>query len=95
MPKRPVTMSRNTHNPIESSFATVRQRTDRTKGCLTRDGMLAMIFKLGMGAERSWKRLRGFQRLAKVIAGVKFHDGIEVPQGVRKASTQASRRIAA
>jgi len=84
-----------TSNVIESSFATVRHRTDRTKGCLTRDGMLAMIFKLGMGAERSWKRLRGFQWLAKVIGGVKFRDGIEVQQGVRKASSQASRRIAA
>lgn len=84
-----------TSNVIESSFATVRHRTDRTKGCLTRDGMLAMIFKLGMGAERSWKRLRGFQRLAKVIAGVKFHDGIEVPQRVRKTASQAPSRIAA
>ncbi len=40
-----------TSNAIESTFATVRHRTDRTKGCLTRDGMLAMIFKLGMSAE--------------------------------------------
>jgi putative transposase len=84
-----------TSNVIESSFATVRHRTDRTKGCLTRDGMLAMIFKLGMGAERSWKRLRGFQWLAKLIGGVKFRDGIEAQQGVRKASHQTSRRIAA
>ena len=30
-------------NIIDSSFATIRHRTDRTKGCLTRDGMLAMI----------------------------------------------------
>ena len=54
----------------------VRHHTDRTKGCLTRDGMLSMIFKLGMSAERSWRRLRGFEWLAKVISGVTFRDGI-------------------
>lgn len=84
-----------TSNPIESSFATVRHRTDQTKGCLTRDGMLSMIFKLGMGAERGWKRLRGFEHLAKVIRGVKFRDGIEVQQRVRKADDQTLSRAAA
>jgi hypothetical protein len=64
-------------NVIESSFATVRHRTDRTKGCLTRDGMLGLIYKLGLSAERSWRRLRGFEWLAKVVDGVKFRDGIE------------------
>jgi hypothetical protein len=54
----------------------VRHRTDRTKGCLTRDGMLGMLFKLGMSAQQSWRRLRGFESLAKVIDGVQFRDGI-------------------
>jgi putative transposase len=84
-----------TTNPIESTFATIRHRTDRTKGCLTRDGMLSMIFKLGMSAEKNWRRLRGFHWLAKVIDGVKFHDGIEVQQRVRKANNQMPRRAAA
>jgi len=84
-----------TSNAIESTFATVRHRTDRTKGCLTRDGMLAMIFKLGMSAEKNWRRLRGFEWLAKVIDGVTFRDGIEVQQRVRKAGNQLTRRIAA
>ena len=84
-----------TSNPIESTFATVRHRTDRTKGCLTRDAMLAMIFKLGMSAEKNWRRLRGFQWLAKVIDGVKFRDGIEVQHRVRKADNQTPRRAAA
>jgi transposase-like protein len=84
-----------TSNAIESTFATIRHRTERTKGCLTRDGMLSMIFKLGMSAEKNWHRLRGFQSLAKVIEGVKFRDGIEVQQRVRKAGNQAPRRIAA
>jgi transposase-like protein len=84
-----------TSNVIESTFATVRHRTDRTKGCLTRDGMLAMIFKLGMNAERSWRRLRGFEWLAKVIGGVTFRDGIEMHQRVRKTNNHAPRRAAA
>ena len=84
-----------TSNAIESTFATIRHRTERTKGCLTRDGMLSMIFKLGMSAEKNWRRLRGFQWLAKLVEGVKFRDGIEVQQRVRKAGNQAPRRIAA
>ena len=67
-----------TSNPIESSFGTIRHRTKRAKGCLSRDGMLSMIFKLGQCAEKKWRRLRGFDYLAKVIIGVKFKNGIEV-----------------
>ncbi len=82
-------------NVIESSFATVRHRTDRTKGCLTRDGMLAMIFKLGLCAERSWRRLRGFAWLAKVVEGVKFRDRVEVQNVVRINRKHQPSRIAA
>ena len=67
-----------TNNPIESTFGTIRHRTKRSKGCLTRDGMLHMMYKLGMCAEKNWRRLRGFNYLAKVITGIKFKDGIEV-----------------
>ena len=82
-------------NVIESSFATVRHRTDRTKGCLTRDGMLAMIYKLGLCVERSWRRLRGFEWLAKVVEGVRFRDGIEVQNVVRINRKHQPGRIAA
>ena len=69
-----------TSNPIESTFGTIRHRTRRSKGCLTREGMLHMMFKLGMCAEKKWRKLRGFKDLGKVITGVKFKDGIEVAQ---------------
>ena len=82
-------------NVIESSFATIRHRTDRTKGCLTRDGMLAMIYKLGQSAERSWRRLRGFEWLAKVVEGVKFRDGIEVKMETRVRAKHQPSRVAA
>jgi putative transposase len=67
-----------TTNPIESSFATVRHRTVRSKGCLSNKTALAMIFKLAEAAEKSWRRLDGHSQLPKLILGVKFADGIEV-----------------
>ena len=69
-----------TSNPIESAFATIRHRTKRSKGCLSRDGMLHMMFKLGQCAEQNWRKLRGFDYLNKVITGVTFKDGIETTE---------------
>jgi putative transposase len=66
-----------TTNPIESSFATVRHRTRKTKNCLSRKTGLAMVYKLAMSAQKGWRRLRGFRQLADVIEGVKFIDGMD------------------
>jgi len=65
-----------TTNPIESTFATVRLRTRRTKGCGSRLATLTMVFKLGLEAEKHWRRLNGALRLAQVLAGVKFVNGV-------------------
>ena len=65
-----------TSNPIESTFATVRLRTAKTRGCVSRTTILTMVFKLGQSAEKGWRKLRGFRRLADVINDVKFVDGI-------------------
>ena len=70
-------MHLRTTNPIESTFATIRHRTARNKGCVSRNTMLAMIFKLGTCAQARWRRLRGFDKLAKLIRDVRFVDGIE------------------
>jgi transposase-like protein len=67
-----------TTNVIESSFATVRHRTVRSKGCLSNKTALAMIFKLAEAAEKSWRRLNGHNQLPKIILGIRFTDGIEV-----------------
>src|SRR5258707_1366094 len=75
-----------TTNVIESSFATVRHRTVRSKGCLSNKTALAMIFKLAESAEKSWRRLDGHNQLPKVILGVKFSDGIEVVQAQAAAA---------
>ena len=66
-----------TTNPIESTFATVRLRTARTRGCLSRQTMLTMVFKLCQCAEKRWHRLMGYKLLADVIKGVNFVDGIK------------------
>jgi putative transposase len=62
-------------NPVESTFATVRLRTSKTKGCLSRATGLAMAFKLAKSAEGHWRRLNGSERLAEIIRGVRFRDG--------------------
>ena len=64
-----------TSNPIESTFATVRLRTAKTRGCVARHTILAMVYKLGQSAQKRWRRLRGFKLLAEVIRGVQFKDG--------------------
>jgi len=75
-----------TTNPIESTFATIRHRTARSRNCLSNKTALAMIFKLAQAAEKSWHRLRGHDQLPKVILGVKFNDGIEVVRSQAQAA---------
>ena len=69
-----------TTNPIESVFATVRHRTVRTKGSLSPTTARLMVFKLLCAASKTWRRLKGTNQLPKVIAGVRFENGIEVSQ---------------
>jgi transposase-like protein len=66
-----------TTNPIESTFATVRLRTHRTKGSGSRIATLTMVFKPGMEAQKHWRRLNGPELVAKVVIGVEFVDGEE------------------
>lgn len=74
-----------TTNPIESTFATVRHRTARTKGCGTRLATLTMVHQLGMQAQKCWRHLNGAQQLSKVVAGIKFVDGLELKDGQKVA----------
>ena len=67
-----------TTNPIESTFATVRLRTHRTKGCGSRIATLTMVFKLGIEAQKHWRRLNGSELIPKVVTGVQFVDGEEL-----------------
>ena len=66
-----------TTNPIESTFATVRLRTKRTKGSGSRTACLTMVFKLVQSAEKKWRALNGSELLPDVIHGITFTDGIK------------------
>lgn len=67
-------------NPIESTFATVRLRTDKTRGAVSKGTILPLVFKLVQSAQKRWLRIRGFKHLGDVIEGVQFKDGIRVEQ---------------
>jgi len=66
-----------TTNPIESTFATVRLRSAKTKGCGSRIACLTMVFKLTQSAEKNWRSLNGSNLLPEVIQGVRFVDGLK------------------
>ena len=67
-----------TTNPIESTFATVRLRTNKTKGCGTRTACETMVFKLMESASKGWRKLNGALLLPEILEGVKFVDGVKV-----------------
>ena len=79
-----------TTNPIESTFATVRHRTIRSKGCLSNKTALAMVFKLIDGAQKNWRRIDGHNQLPKLIQGIRFSDGVEVIGNSTPPQTQAA-----
>ena len=67
-----------TTNPIESTFATVRLRTNKTKGCGTRSACETMVFKLMQSAAKGWRKLNGAILLPEILQGVQFVDGVKV-----------------
>jgi len=66
-----------TTNPIESTFATIRLRTDKVRGCFSSQTVVTMAFKLCRCAEKRWIKLHHPKLLAEVIRGVKFVNGLE------------------
>lgn len=74
-----------TTNPIESTFATVRLRTAKTKGCGTRLATLTMVFKLVYETRKTWKKIKGYKLIAKVLEGIPFVDGEMKEQEVQAA----------
>jgi transposase-like protein len=79
-----------TTNPIESTFATVRHRTTRTRNCVSRPTFLGLAFKLIESAEKSWRRIRAPEKVALLLEGVPFKDGLPVTD-----STPAQQPLAA
>ena len=67
-----------TTNPIESTFATVRHRTTRTRNCVSRPTFLGLAFKLIEEAEKTWRRIRGADKIEPLLNGLPFKDGLPV-----------------
>lgn len=83
-----------TTNPIESSFATIRHRTTRTKNCVSRNTLLGLIFQLALTAEKSWRKLGGFKLLPDVVAGVRFEDGLRVEPPIDDSAAKGQQLAA-
>ncbi|KWB53180.1 hypothetical protein WL35_29950 [Burkholderia ubonensis] len=79
-----------TTNPIESTFATARNRTSRTRNCLSHATFLGMAFKLIEAVEQTWRKIRGSNKIESLLKGVPFKDGTPVIE-----STQAPQALAA
>lgn len=77
-----------TTNPIESTFAPMRARTDLTKGPGSREAGLAMIYKLMEAAEGRWRKLTGSHLVALVRAGARFVNG-ELVEGSEREKDAA------
>ena len=84
-----------TTNPIESTFATVRNRTYKVKGAFSSKTIVTMAFKLIQSAQKRWIRLRGFHHLDNVIRGVPFKDGKLVEKENNLAINEQSKQDAA
>ena len=84
-----------TTNPIESTFATVRNRTYKCKGAFSPMTILMMTFKLMQSAEKRWIRIRGFNQLDNVIKGVKFKDGVITEPVIDNKLNHSDNKVAA
>lgn len=84
-----------TSNAIESSFATVKLRTRVTKGAGSKKAALAMAYKLLHSAQERWRRFRGHELVADVLAGTKFKDGIPVTDDQNNDNQTTDEKVAA
>lgn len=82
-----------TTNPIESTFATVRHRTARTKNCVTRATFLGLAFKMSEAAAKTWRRIRAPEKVAELLGGARYEDGVPVSDD--PPETQEEQREAA
>jgi putative transposase len=83
-------MHLRTTNPIESTFATVRHRTSRTKNCVTRTTFLGLAFKLAEEAAKTWRRIRAPEKVAELLGGACYADDIPVTDNPPEEQREAA-----
>ena len=81
-------------NPIESTFATVRLRTRKTRGAVSKETITPLVFKLIESAQKRWHRIRGFKHLGDVIEGVQFKDGLKLLPDEKVLSQTEEQKVA-
>ncbi|MGB3765296.1 MAG: IS256 family transposase [Phormidesmis sp.] len=81
-------------NPIESTFATVRLRTDQTRGAVSKETITPLVFQLIQSAQKRWHRIRGFKHLGDVIEGVQFRDGLKLVANEKAIADQEEQKVA-
>lgn len=80
-----------TTNPIESTFATVRHRSSRTRNCVSRTTFLGLAFKLIEEAEKSWNKIHGADKITALMQGTVFKNG----EAVQDNQPPALQKLAA
>jgi transposase-like protein len=78
-----------TTNPIESTFATVRNRSKITKGPGSKAAGIAMAFKLIEAAQAHWRAVNAPHLVALVRAGATFKRGKLVERTTHTAQADA------
>ncbi len=74
-----------TTNPIESTFATVRHRSSRTRNCVSRTTFLGLAFKLMEEAEKSWNKIHAADKITALMQGTVFKNGEAVQDNLPPA----------
>ena len=76
--------SLRTTNPIESAFASVKQRTLSSKGAGSVAMAEGLAFKLLKECEKKWRPIRGYKEIEKQLAGMLYKDGILVEKEINQ-----------
>jgi hypothetical protein len=79
-------------NPIQSTFATVKLRTQVTNGAGSKDAALAMAYKLLDAAQARWRIFNAAELVKDLLHGATFKDGIKV---THDRTTTTDERVAA
>lgn len=82
-----------TTNPIESTFATVRNRTYKAKGAFSQTTICTMVFKLLQSAQKRWRKIRGVDKITLLLEGRTFKDGILVNDDSAMDSQQVNDEV--
>jgi len=64
--------SLRTTNPIESSFATVKLRTRKTKGAGSVKVPVSTAFKLLLECEKKWRKIRGAEEIQSLLTRIRI-----------------------